>query len=105
MAWGAGQAKADPVRLGVDEPMGVHVDAFGNVVTNIPGDRLNEGFALEVNGHTVSTAASTFARLSPGDLGLVCGSASTIEVAANRARASEIIGARPGMRVVMKGSR
>ncbi len=100
-----GRAKSDPVRLGVDEPMVVHVDAFGNVVTNIPGDRLNEGFALEVNGHTVSTAARTFALLSPGELGLVCGSASTIEVAANRARASEIIGARPGMRVVMKGSR
>lgn len=100
-----GTAKADPVRLALDAPMVVHIDTFGNVVTNIPGDRLGEDASLEINGHAIRSAARTFAQVPPGETGLICGSASTIEVVANQARAADIVGARVGMKVEMRGSR
>jgi S-adenosylmethionine hydrolase len=96
-----GRPKVDPVLLDVNSPMVVHIDTFGNVVTNIPCDRLVRGMSLQVNGHTVCAAAGTFADIPPGALGLICGSASTIEIVANRARAAGITGARPGMAVAI----
>ena len=81
---------------------GLHIDGFGNVITNIPGEQLDKGASLEVNGTTVNTVYRTFTELPPGSLGLVCGSAGTIEVVGNRERAADIVGAKPGMKVSLK---
>ena len=94
-----GVPKHDPVAFDVKSPMVVHIDTFGNVITNIPCNDLKAGCSLEVNGMKVTAAAGTFADIPEGGLGLICGSASTIEIAANRARASDIIGAKSGMPV------
>ncbi|HPI91703.1 MAG TPA: SAM-dependent chlorinase/fluorinase [Deltaproteobacteria bacterium] len=95
----AGRPRADPVCLDVHAPMVVHIDGFGNVITNIPCSRLGSGAAVDVNGTTVDSGSGTFADIPFGGLGLVCGSAGTIEIAANRARASDMVGACVGMTV------
>lgn len=98
-----GKIKADPVCLDVNAPMVVHIDGFGNVITNISGERLSPGASVEVNGTTVTAVAGTFAEIPPGSLGLICGSAGTIEIAGRRARAVDIIGAKAGMIVSLEG--
>lgn len=94
-----GIPKTDPVSFDVKAPMVVHIDTFGNVITNIGCDRLGLGTLFKVNGTTVSSVSGTFADIPPGTVGLICGSEGTIEIVANRARASDIIGARVGMMV------
>ncbi len=94
-----GEPKTDPICLDVAAPMVVHIDGFGNVITNIPCGRLSSGGSVEVNGTVVNAGAETFADIPPGSLGLICGSAGTIEIVASRARASEVLGAKTGMMV------
>jgi len=92
-----GLPKPDPVCVDVRSPMVVHIDTFGNVITNVGCDRLIPGISLVVNGATASAVSGTFADIPDGALGLVCGSAGTIEIAAKKANAAELIGARAGM--------
>jgi len=98
-----GRPMAEPVRLEVDGPMVVHVDRFGNVITNIPAERLARGGGVEINGTRVSRTVSTFAELQDGSLGLICGSSGTIEVVSHRARASDVLCAGPGTPVSLIG--
>ena len=94
-----GIPRTDPVSFDAKAPMVVHIDTFGNVITNIPIDCLQPGVSLEVSGRKITAFAHTFADIPQGGLALICGSSSTIEIVANRARASDIIGARVGMMV------
>lgn len=94
-----GTPKADPVCLDVKTPMVVHIDTFGNVVTNIGCDRLQPGTTLTVNGTVVSAVSAAFADIPPGALSLICGGAGTIEIVSGRARAADVIGAGAGMPV------
>ncbi len=96
-----GIPKADPVRLDVTAPMVVHIDTFGNLITNIGCDRLGSGTSLTVNGITVSAMHGTFAGVPQGALGLICGSAGTIEIVSDRAHAAQTMGVQVGMPVVI----
>jgi len=88
-----------PVSLEVKSPMVVHIDTFGNVITNILCESAKPEISLEVNGQVITLCVKTFADIPSGSLGLICGSASTIEIAANRRNAANIIGAKVGMPV------
>ena len=79
--------------------MVVHIDTFGNVITNIICERAKPEISLELNGQVIMVCAKTFADIPAGSVGLICGSASTIEIAANRGNAANIIGAKVGMPV------
>jgi S-adenosyl-L-methionine hydrolase (adenosine-forming) len=94
-----GSHKDDPVCLDVKKPMVVHIDGFGNIITNISCARLGNGTSVEINGIKVGAVSGTFADIPHGSLGLICGSAGTIEIAANMARAADIVNARSGMMV------
>jgi len=50
----------------------------------------------------IERIAQTFSDIPPGEPALVCGSASTIEIAANRMRAADILGAEVGMELVFE---
>jgi len=85
-----GPEVADPVRLpggpprregDVLEGRVVHVDRFGNLVTDLPVEWLDERpFRAEVDGHPVVRRAGHYAELPEGDPGLVPGSTGTLEV-------------------------
>lgn len=97
-----GSPKTDPVCLDVAVPMVVHIDGFGNVITNIPCEKFARDASIEVNGTTVKAAVGTFADIPSGSVGLICGSAGTIEIVGNRARAVDMIGATTGMKISLK---
>jgi len=88
-----------PVILDVHRPMIVHIDRFGNIITNLDCKHLRQGCRLTVSGVAIALIAKTFTDIPYGELGLVCGSASTIEIVANQARAADIIDAKIGMPV------
>lgn len=102
----------------------LHVDRFGNLVTNlvagdlVPGAtaaggtaadaagadlggwRLRVGGATGATGATVETWADTYGRVAPGDLLAYPGSASFLEIAVRDGNAAERLGARRGDPVV-----
>jgi S-adenosylmethionine hydrolase len=97
-----GMPKPDPVVLDIKSPMVVHIDTFGNVITTIGCDHLREGCVIGISGKDIDLVAHSFAEIPEGMLGLICGSASTIEIVANRGNAAQILGVKVGMRVYLK---
>ena len=75
----------------------VHVDRFGNLVTNI--DRRGfEAFArqaqirISAGGKPVARLVSTYAEIGDGEVCALFGSSDHLELAANSARASDLLG-------------
>ncbi len=100
-----GRPAANPVAMDVSRDMVVHTDRFGNLVTNIPASRLRQGSSLVINGACIDLAARTFLDIPEGSLALMEGSASTIEIAACKASAADILGVKTGTEVLFREAR
>lgn len=100
LAWGMdpqalGTAVDDPVRLGlptaktkgaVTHGEVLHVDRFGNLITNVLASSLPEAGpdrALQATlaGHTVGPLRTHYAQVAPGELLLLCDSGGRLEIA------------------------
>jgi S-adenosylmethionine hydrolase len=89
-----GPLASEPVRLphvpplrGPQELVGrvVHVDRFGNLVTDLPADWLPPDLAIEaaIGAHRARRYADHYAVLPPGEPAVLPGSTGTIELACN----------------------
>jgi S-adenosyl-L-methionine hydrolase (adenosine-forming) len=104
---------ADPVRLDPLHPQAdphghlraavLHVDRFGNCVTNLTREHLPHGLApdgavLEVNGRTVSALRRFYAEAggNAAEVFAIWGSSNFLELSANRASAAALLGIGPG---------
>ncbi|HKR21674.1 MAG TPA: SAM-dependent chlorinase/fluorinase [Pyrinomonadaceae bacterium] len=89
----------DPVRLSTSRnPHVIHIDHFGNLVTNIARDDYKEGTRLVVNGKTIRAFRNFFGE-EVGEAGepfAIWGSAGFLEIAVNGRSAAEILGAKRG---------
>jgi S-adenosylmethionine hydrolase len=104
----------DPVRLpdlpvvrGEAEVRGavVHVDRFGNCITNLGREELGipalrEGFVLEIGGRRVGGLRRSYAGAPEGQAFPIWGSSGLLEISVNRGSAAEFLGARRGTPVV-----
>jgi S-adenosylmethionine hydrolase len=112
-----GPAVADPVRLAIPavralgagewEATILHVDAFGNLITNVDARTLDAvvraggsraGITVALAGATVPFVAR-YTDVAAGRPCALLGSSGRLEVAVNRGRASEVLGAGRGDRV------
>lgn len=82
------------------------IDHFGNVRTSI---RVGQGHlqtsafrSLEIAGQRITTLARTYCQVSPGTLLVLVDSSGRLEIAANQARAADILGCLPGDRVIVQ---
>jgi S-adenosyl-L-methionine hydrolase (adenosine-forming) len=59
-----------------------HVDRYGNLVTDIPGDWFPESgpFVAEAGGHAVRCRVTHYAEIPEGEAGLLTGSLGTLEI-------------------------
>lgn len=84
----------------------IHVDRFGNFVTNITPRDLGEesGARLRINGHVIRRFQHFFAEDAdtPGEPFAVWGSAGLLEVAVFRDSAARVLGAKRGDKVVIE---
>lgn len=102
-----GSPISDPIRLSIPlAPEGanariIHVDRFGNLITNITRDVLRDGATLSVKGTTVSA----FRRFFGENVGktdeafAIWGSAGFLEIAVNGGSAAQILGVNRGDKV------
>ena len=78
----------------------IHVDRFGNLITNVPGEWLaGPAWACEVAGQTVHGLAPAYAAAPVGALLLLIGSGGAVEIAARDGNAAARLDARRGTRV------
>lgn len=106
-----GPAIEDPVRMvtgiareenvEVREGSIIHIDRFGNLITNLRPDDVAAGAVLEIAGNEVSERRSYFAESSGGGVFSIVGSAGLIEIAADRQRASDLLCASVGDTVLI----
>jgi S-adenosyl-L-methionine hydrolase (adenosine-forming) len=90
---------SDPVRLStLAGPQIIHIDRFGNLITNITCDQFTEGSRLSVNGRVISAVRKFFGE-NVGDRDepfAIWGSAGLLEIAVNGGSAAEILRVKRG---------
>ena len=115
-----GEEIGDPVRFNTPVPTVtsenhirgtvIHVDRFGNLITNITASELTEervraGIRLRVGKHEASRLLTNFSEANPNELFAYFGSAGFLEVAVPRQSAANVVEARRGFEVeVVVGS-
>ena len=88
----------------------IHVDRFGNLITNITAAELTEervraGIRVRVGKHETSRLLGTFSEANPNELFAYFGSAGFLELAVPRQSAANVVEARRGFEVeVLVGS-
>ena len=80
----------------------IHVDHFGNLVTNFLPDQMISDGAFEINGHTIQRRVDHYAEANRGEVIYVTGSAGFVEISSNLDSAARILNAAVGDSVVMK---
>ena len=88
----------------------IHIDRFGNCITNLTcdhlaGKQIGAGARLVVNGREVSSFRGFFADSGGGELFCLFGSAGFLEIAAQNSSAARILGAQRGHRVILQSNR
>jgi S-adenosyl-L-methionine hydrolase (adenosine-forming) len=80
----------------------VHVDTYGNLVTNILASALpEEQFRVRLGRHVI-TSAAYYAAVAPGALLALVGSAGLLEISARDASAAALTGAQRGTPVTLE---
>jgi S-adenosylmethionine hydrolase len=103
--------KPRTVSKGVTEASIIHIDHFGNCITNVTRDDFGaDGFSgtqLSVNGREVSSGREFFAEseASKAELFCVFGSVGFLEIAAQNYSAATILGVQAGQPVILVSRR
>ena len=78
----------------------VFIDHFGNLITNIPGDALDERQGrILVGGQEVPRRVRSYADAEPGTVVALVSSSGRLEIAVNQGSAAKRLEARVGTRV------
>lgn len=107
-----GSPITDPVRLSIPlTPEGanariIHIDRFGNLITNITRDQFAEGATLEVNGKTVRAFRNFYGENNGAadEPFAIWGSAGFLEIAVNGGSAAEILGVKRGSMLILRSN-
>ena len=109
---GLGPEIADPQRLAFSKPQRsssgltgriVHIDQYGNLITDIPASWLPPGpCRAEVGGQTATRRASHYAEIPAGEAAVIPGSLGTLEISLNGEDLSQRWGTPRGAKVDIK---
>jgi S-adenosylmethionine hydrolase len=79
----------------------IHVDRFGNLVTNLEEKDLHESFTLEICGKTISKLHSFFAEAEAGETFMIFGSAGFLEIVTFRDSAENVLNSKVGQKILI----
>lgn len=84
----------------------IHIDHFGNIVTNITAEEAGSGIKLEIAGRSITDRREFYAGAEPGRLFYITGSACFIEVSVTGSSAASQLGVKIGtpVRAVLNGT-
>ncbi len=73
-----------------------HIDVFGNLITNIPRQKVPEGAGFRIAGRNIAKASESYSNVGEGELVAYLGSRETLEFAIRGGNAAETLGASRG---------
>ncbi|MCX7707763.1 MAG: SAM-dependent chlorinase/fluorinase [Anaerolineae bacterium] len=94
-----------PERLGNHHIVGhvIHVDRFGNLITNVPASWLADGdWACEIAGRRIPRLSETYSAALPGELLALIGSSGMLEVAVRNGSAARLLEAGVGQAIHLR---
>ncbi|MBI4545772.1 MAG: SAM-dependent chlorinase/fluorinase [Gemmatimonadetes bacterium] len=106
-----GPPVSDPVRLELPRArrtesgasgVVVHIDRFGNLITNIPGEWAAHARSIEVAGQNVGPLRQAYAQARSGELLAIIGSAGLVEISVRDGSAAAVLAAGRGTPVVIE---
>jgi len=74
----------------------IHIDHFGNLITNIAQQDLPERFRVEIGGRPIGKHRKFFAEGESGELISIVGSSGFLEIVVNQGSAENLLNAKPG---------
>jgi S-adenosylmethionine hydrolase len=80
----------------------IHIDRFGNLITNLAAGDLPSEFRLELKGVTIERNCRYYAEAGPGEVFSILGSAGFLEVVVNRGSAEERFSAQVGDKLAVR---
>ncbi len=80
----------------------IHIDHFGNLITNLKSEHLPTKFTLEINGKKIKKLREYFAESGKDEVFMIFGSAGFLEVVAFQNSAEKILKAKVGQKVWVK---
>ena len=82
----------------------IHIDRFGNLITNLTPESLPSDFVAEVNNTRINKMRNYFAEAQKGELFMIFGSADFLEIVAFKDSAADLIGAEIGHKIFVTKS-
>ena len=83
----------------------MHVDRFGNIITNIPGHRMPMAPQILIGGVVIKGLVASYAEGGDDHPIAIIGSRGTVEIAINQGSAAEKLSAGPGDTIEIEGAR
>lgn len=98
---------AAPKRVSANELEGeiIHVDRFGNLVTNFPAADLPAKFSLRVNENRIERHQKYYAEAETGQIFSIAGSAGFLEIGAFQDSARRILQVEAGQKIILQTAR
>jgi S-adenosylmethionine hydrolase len=93
-----------PERISAMEIEGriIHIDRFGNIITNLTSDDLPAKFIIEIGDTIIETHRKFYAEAREGEVFSIMGSASFLEISVRNGSAKDILGAEKGDKILVK---
>lgn len=79
----------------------IHIDIFGNLITNLRREDLPGKFLIEINGKLIDKMQNIYAEATGEELFMLFGSAGFLEIAAMQNSASKLLNAKNGAKVLV----
>ncbi len=79
----------------------IHIDHFGNLITNLEQTNLPEKFTLEIGAKKISKLQNFFAEAETGEVFMILGSAGFLEIVAYQASAANLLNAKIGQKFLI----
>lgn len=79
----------------------IHIDRFGNLITNLTQNDLSENFTLSINGKTINKFQDFFAQAKKNEMFVLLGSTGFLEVAAFQDSAAQLLKVKRGQKVIL----
>jgi S-adenosylmethionine hydrolase len=95
-------AKPKKISGGKIEAEIIHIDRFGNLITNLRKKDLPENFSVEINGKLIGKLQNFYTEAKTGELFMIFGSAGFLEIAAPQNSASKLLNGKSGDKVLVK---
>jgi len=93
-----------PERISANEIEGriIHIDRFGNLVTNLSRNDLPSNFTLEIGGRIIEAHRQFYSKAEPGEVFSIWGSAGFLEISIRNGSAKDVLGAQTGQKIVIR---